>query len=104
VHRVWGNSRTRRDVLTDFAEVNNLILAAPDGGADGRIDDPIDKEFMTALLDSVENGYSINTNKEFILGFSWGARAAYSYGLENYNRFAGFLTIGAFLNGTFIVL
>ncbi len=65
---------------------------------------PIDKEFMTALLDSVENWYSINTNKGFILGFSWGARAAYSYGLENYNRFAGFLTIGAFLNGAFIVL
>jgi len=65
---------------------------------------PNDKESMTALPDSVENWYSINTNKGFILGFSWGARAAYSYGLENYNRFAGFLTIGAFLNGTFIVL
>jgi len=33
---------------------------------------PIDKEFMTALLDSVENWYSINTNKEFILGFFMG--------------------------------
>jgi poly(3-hydroxybutyrate) depolymerase len=30
------------DTLTAFAEFNNLILACPDGGADGSIDDPID--------------------------------------------------------------
>ena len=100
LHAVWGNSTTWRDILTDFAEANNLILAAPDGGANGRIDDPIDKAFMTTLLDSVENWYTIDTDKEFILGFSWGGRATYSYGLENHNRFAGFLTIGSFINGT----
>ena len=100
LHQVWGNSTTWRDTLTEFTETNNLILAAPDGGVDGRIDDPIDKAFMTALLDSVENWYTIDTDKEFILGFSLGARATYFYGLENHTRFAGFLTIGAFINGT----
>lgn len=100
LHVVWGNAGTWRDILTDFAEANNLILAAPDGGPNGRIDDPIDKAFMTVLLDSVESWYTIDTNKEFILGFSWGGRATYSYGLENHNRFAGFLTIGSFINGT----
>lgn len=99
-HNTWGNSKTWRDILSNFAEINDLILIAPDGGADGQIDSSIDKDFMIALLDSVENWYNIDANKEFMLGFSWGARAVYSHGLENHDRFAGFMTIGAFFNGT----
>lgn len=99
-HDIWGNSTTWRDILSNFAEENNLILVAPDGGADGQIDNPIDRDFMIAILDSVENWYSVNTDKEFMLGFSWGARAVYSHGLKTHERFAGFMTIGAFFNGT----
>ncbi len=99
-HQAWGNSTTWCDILTDFAEANNLVMACPDGGQDGRIDDAIDKAFFTALLDSVSNWYTINPDKVFILGFSWGARAAYTYGLANHENFAGFITIGAFVNGT----
>lgn len=99
-HQAWGNSVTWCDILMDFAETNSLIMICPDGGNDGRIDDPIDKAFFTALLDSAANWYSVNPDKVFILGFSWGARAAYTYGLANHEKFAGFITLGAFINGT----
>ena len=99
-HPTWGNSKTWCDILTDFAEENNLLLVCPDGGNDGRVDDAIDKAFTTALLDSLATWYSIDPDKVFAMGFSWGARATYKYGLANPEKFAGFLTIGAFINGT----
>ena len=99
-HATWGNSKTWCDILTDFAEENDLLLICPDGGSDGRVDDAIDKAFTTALLDSVRTWYTIDTDKVFAMGFSWGARATYTYGLANSETFAGFLTIGAFVNGT----
>ena len=99
-HPTWGNSKTWCDILTDFAEENDLLLFCPDGGDNGRVDDAIDKAFTTALLDSISTWYNIDTNKVFAMGFSWGARATYTYGLEHVETFAGFLTIGAFINGT----
>jgi len=100
LHPVWGNSTTWCDILTNFAEENNLLMICPDGGADARIDDPIDVAFTSALLDSLRAWYTVDVDKTFLLGFSWGARAAYTYGLTNADVFAGFITIGAFINGT----
>ena len=100
LHPVWGNSTTWCDILTNFAEENNLLMICPDGGADARVDDPIDLAFTTALLDSLRAWHTVDVDKTFILGFSWGARAAYTYGLANSDVFAGFITIGAFINGT----
>ena len=74
-------------------------MICPDGGADARVDDPIDLAFTTALLDSLRAWHTVDVDKTFILGFSWGARAAYTYGLANSDVFAGFITIGAFING-----
>ena len=99
LHPVWGNSTTWCDILTNFAEENNLLMICPDGGADARVDDPIDLAFTTALLDSLRAWHTVDVDKTFILGFSWGARAAYTYGLANSDVFAGFITIGAFING-----
>ncbi|MBO6576821.1 MAG: T9SS type A sorting domain-containing protein [Rhodothermales bacterium] len=99
LHNFWGNSTQWCTTLTDFAESNNLLMLCPDGGANGRVDDPIDKAFSTALLDSMETWYTVDLDKEFVLGFSWGGRAAYTYGLANADRFAGIMTIGAFVQG-----
>ena len=86
LHPVWGNSTTWCDILTNFAEENNLLMICPDGGADARVDDPIDLAFTTALLDSLRAWHTVDVDKTFILGFSWGARAAYTYGLAASNR------------------
>lgn len=94
------NARSWRDTLIAFAETNNLVLVCPDGGSDGRIDDAIDTAFTSALLDSVMAWYAINNNKVFAMGFSWGGRTTYSYGLAHHTAFAGFLPIGAALDGT----
>lgn len=100
-HQVWGNSTTWCDILTDFAEENNLLMICPDGGPnDLRVDDAIDLAFTTALLDSLKTWYTVDVDKTFILGFSWGGRATYTYGLANPDVFAGFITIGSFINGT----
>ena len=83
-----------RDTLIQFAETNDLILICPDGGLDGRVDDPIDTAFTTVLIDSVKQWYNINNNELFIMGFSWGGKTAYTYGLRRQDKFRGFLIIG----------
>ena len=94
------NSISWCDTLIAFAEANNLLLICPDGGPDGRIDDPIDVAFTTVILDSMEIWYNVDVSRVFAMGFSWGGRATYTYGLNNTDRFAGFMPIGAAINGT----
>lgn len=94
------DSKSWRDTLIAFAEANDLLLVCPDGGNDGRIDDPIDTAFTTALLDSIQQWYTINPRRIYVMGFSWGGRATYTYGLANAHRFAGFLPIGAAITET----
>ncbi len=88
------------DTLINFAAMNNLILACPDGGVDGRVDDPIDTAFTTALLDSMHSWYNVDAQKIYCMGFSWGGMTTYSYGLNHINRFGGFLPIGSAMSGT----
>ena len=94
------NSISWCDTLIAFAEANDLLLFCPDGGADGKVDDPIDTAFTTVMLDSMLDWYTVDESKIFAMGFSWGGRTTYSYGLNHHERFAGFLPIGAAVNGT----
>jgi len=94
------NAKSWCDTLISFAESNNLLLVCPDGGLDGKIDDPIDLAFTDALLDSVQQWYTIDTTKIFCMGFSWGGRATYRYGLSRASTFAGLFPIGAAISGT----
>ena len=89
-----------RDHLIPFVEANGLLLICPDGGDDGRIDDAIDTAFTSLLLDSMQIWYNVNLDKIFAVGFSWGGRTTYTFGLNNASRFAGFIPIGAAINGT----
>lgn len=89
------DSRSWRDTLIAFAETNGLILVCPDGGPDGMVDDPIDTAFTTALLDSVRAWYSVDRRRTYVMGFSWGGRTTYTYGLSHSSVFGGFLPIGA---------
>lgn len=94
------NAASWCDTLVAFAEANDLLLACPDGGDDGRIDDPIDFAFTEVLLDSVAAWYSIDAAKRYAMGFSWGGRATYTFGLTHAGIFGGFVPIGAAINGT----
>lgn len=94
------NAKSWCDTLVNFAETNNLIIISPDGGADGQVDDAIDTAFTTAILDSMEIWYSIDTTKIYAMGFSWGGKTTYTYGLKNSKRFGGFIPIGAAINGS----
>ena len=89
------NANSWCDTLKTFAEANNLLLVCPDGGADGRIDDAIDTAFTTFLIDEVRRDYSINDDQIYAIGFSWGAKTVYTYGLQHADRFAGFIPVGA---------
>lgn len=88
------------DTLINFAEANNLLLICPDGGDDGAIDDPIDTAFTTAILDSMMLWYNVESSEVYAMGFSWGGRTTYTYGLNHVDRFAGFMPIGAAVTGT----
>ncbi len=88
------------DTLIVFAETNNLILACPDGGIDGAVDDPIDTAFTSVLIDSVYGWYNINSEKVYAMGFSVGGKTTYTYGLNHIWEFRGFIPIGAAVNGT----
>ena len=89
-----------RDTLIQFAETNNLLMVCPDGGPDGRVDDPIDLAFTTALLDSMSVWYNVDQDQKYIIGFSWGGRTTYKYGLANPDQFEGYVVIGAAVDGT----
>lgn len=88
------------DSLVVFGTMNNLIIVCPDGGVDGQIDDPIDTAFTSVLLDSVHIWYNIDVEKRYAMGFSWGGKTVYTYGLNHIDRFDGFIPIGAAINGT----
>jgi len=90
----WG-AEAWCDTLSVFAEMNDLLLVCPDGGIDGRIDDPIDTAFTSVLLDSMSIWYSVDPEKVYAMGFSWGGKTVYTYGLNHIDRFAGFMPIGA---------
>lgn len=96
--RRW-NGASWRDTLITFAETNGLILISPDGGTDGRIDDPIDTAFTTFLIDSVMRAYNIDPDAIYAIGFSWGGRTTYTYGLSRPALFAGYMPIGAAITG-----
>lgn len=93
------NAKSWCDTLVNFAESNNLILICPDGGVDGQVDDAIDTAFTTTILDSMEVWYTIDTTKVYVMGFSWGGKTTYTYGLRNTERFGGYMPIGAAING-----
>lgn len=81
--------------LSELAELNNTIVIAPDGGADGQIDDDIDTSFTTFLIDQVALDYNLDLSQMYLVGFSWGGRTVYTYGLSNKSKFAGFMPIGS---------
>ena len=89
------DAQSWRDTLINFAEENSLLLVCPDGGPDGRIDDPIDTSFTSVLLDSVSTWYNIDEDQKYIMGFSWGAKTTYTYGLRRTENFKGYMIIGA---------
>lgn len=94
------NSISWCDTLIDFAEMNNLLLVCPDGGPNGSVVDQIDTAFTTALLDSMYKWYNIDTERQYIMGFSFGGRGTYTYGLSHPEVFGGLIPIGAAINGT----
>ena len=94
------NGTSWRDTLSVFAEQNQCFLICPDGGTDGRIDDPIDTTFTSMLVESIHTIYGINRSKLVLMGFSVGGLATYTYGLSHANNFIGFIPIGAAINGT----
>ncbi|MFT4971096.1 MAG: putative peptidase, partial [Saprospiraceae bacterium] len=93
------NSVSWCDTLIAFAEANDILMICPDGGADGAVDDPIDIAFTDVILDSMLTWYNVDESKIYTMGFSWGARTTYTYGLSNVDKFAGFMPIGAAING-----
>lgn len=88
------------DTLITFGSMTDLLIVCPDGDVDGAIDDPIDTAFTTILLDSVHVWYNIDLEKQYCMGFSWGGKTTYTYGLNHHEMFGGFMPIGAAINGT----
>lgn len=94
------NSISWRDTLIAFAEQNSVLLICPDGGSDGRVDDAIDTAFTTTLLDSVAAWYPYQKSTLIAMGFSWGGRTTYTYGLSHPQLVKGLIPIGAAIEGT----
>ena len=89
------DAKSWRDTLSVFANTNNLLLVCPDGGSNGNILDQIDTAFTTALIDSMFKWYNIDSSQVYIMGFSWGGKATYVYGMERPDLFAGYMPVGA---------
>lgn len=91
------------DTLINFAEMNQLLVVCPDGGSDGAVDDAIDTAFTSLILDSMEIWYNVDPDQIYAAGFSWGGLTTYTYGLNRFDRFAGFMPIGAAINGFAVI-
>jgi len=91
------------DTLLAFSEMNDLILVCPDGDSLGIITDSLDYAFTTALMDSMKLWFNIDEERIYTMGFSFGGKAVYEYGLNNAPTFGGFIPIGAAINGTSFV-
>ncbi|MGD1847772.1 MAG: hypothetical protein ACFB10_20460 [Salibacteraceae bacterium] len=89
------NAQAWCDTLVQFAEQNQLVLLCPDGGEDGKVDDQIDTSFTTQLLRGAANWLPVDPNKYYLMGFSWGGRTTYSYGMQHVAEFKGYIAIGA---------
>lgn len=89
------NAESWAEELSEIAEANNCIVICPDGGIDGQIDDDIDTAFTSFLIDEMILKYNIDENQMYAVGFSWGGKTVYTYGLNHIDRFAGFMVIGA---------
>ncbi len=95
------NAAAWRDTLIAFADRTGLLLICPDAGPGGNIlDETVDTMLATHLLDSLLGVMDVDLGRLYIGGFSMGGAATYVYGLANADRFAGFLVIGAAVNGT----
>ncbi len=89
------DSESWAEELSEIAEANNCIVICPDGGSDGQIDDDIDTAFTTFLIDEMMGQYNLDASKMYLVGFSWGGKTVYTYGLNHVERFAGFMPMGA---------
>jgi len=89
------NAHSWCDTLKTFAESNGLLVVCPDGGADGKVDDAIDTAFTSFLIDRALEQYNVNEEQIFAIGFSWGAKTVYTYGLQHADLFAGYIPVGA---------
>lgn len=89
------DSESWAEELSELAEANNCIVICPDGGADGQIDDDIDTAFTSFLIDEMIGQYNLDEAQMYLVGFSWGGKTVYTYGLNHADRFAGFMPIGA---------
>lgn len=88
------------DTLMAFAEREQVVLLCPDGGPDGKVDDPIDTAFTSKLLAGAASWLPVDRQRTYLIGFSWGGRTTYSYGLQHPTDFRGYIAIGAAFSNT----
>ena len=98
-HPNWISAELWCSALADFAEAKNVLLLCVDGGDDGQIESTAERDFAITLLDAARGWYSVDEDRVFGIGFSWGARALYRVALDHKDRFAGVLTLGAYVQG-----
>ena len=83
--------------------MNDLLLICPEGDSTGLVTDSLTYAYTSALIDSMKSWYNIDERRVYTMGFSMGGYAVYEYGLNNAEKFGGFLPIGAAINGTSFV-
>lgn len=89
------------DTLRSFADSTGLLLICPDGGPGGNVlDEERDTLLASMALDIYLDSFDVTAGRVYVGGFSMGGAASYVYGLANPERIAGFLVVGAAVNGT----
>lgn len=84
--------------ITDFsplADTNNFIVVYPDGINETW--NPSDVGFVSALLDNLEQNYTIDANRVYAAGASMGGMFTNRLGIELADRFAAIGVVAGFL-------
>lgn len=101
LHGFYQDATVLRSILSNYASTNDYIVICPDGDGD-MFDDEysgLETDIISLALDFVNSNYSIDNTKEYLFGYSAGARTALYYGLDHYYSFDGILSFApAFQN------
>lgn len=97
LHGFNQNAEAWRTILKPLANSQQAIIICPDGKGD-RHDDQYNGNEISIVQHAISiarSSFSIDTTRQYTVGFSYGGRETMYYGLANYAQFKGVIGIAA---------
>lgn len=97
LHGFNQNAEAWRTILKPLANSQQAIVICPDGKGD-RHDDQYNGNEISIVqhaIDIARSSFSIDTTRQYVVGFSYGGRETMYYGLAHHTQFKGIIGVAA---------